>query len=128
LKPSYTTAMYKQQTKVLAISSGGGHWIQLLRLRPALDECAVTYATVSESYRSDLEPGARFRTIPDCCMWQKGRLLLSALCVLKLMLRERPHVVVSTGAAPGYFAIRIGAILGARTIWIDSRTAFLERP
>ena len=25
-----------------------------------------------------------------------------------------------TGAAPGYFAIRIGKLLGARTLWIDS--------
>ncbi|MBT8423046.1 MAG: UDP-N-acetylglucosamine--LPS N-acetylglucosamine transferase, partial [Gammaproteobacteria bacterium] len=27
---------------------------------------------------------------------------------------------VSTGAAPGYFAIRFGKLLGAKTIWIDS--------
>jgi hypothetical protein len=29
-------------------------------------------------------------------------------------------VVVSTGAAPGYIAIRLGKLLGARTVWIDS--------
>jgi hypothetical protein len=28
--------------KVLAISSGGGHWVQMLRLRPAVDSRAVT--------------------------------------------------------------------------------------
>ena len=28
--------------------------------------------------------------------------------------------VISTGAAPGYFAIRIGRLLGAKTIWVDS--------
>lgn len=33
---------------------------------------------------------------------------------------ERPDVVVTTGAAPGYLAIRLGKLLGARTIWIDS--------
>jgi hypothetical protein len=32
----------------------------------------------------------------------------------------RPHVVVSTGAAPGYFALRLGRWFGARTVWIDS--------
>ncbi len=32
----------------------------------------------------------------------------------------RPDIVVSTGAAPGYFALRFGKILGARTIWVDS--------
>ena len=36
------------------------------------------------------------------------------------MLRERPDVVVSTGAAPGYLALRCAKLLGARTVWIDS--------
>jgi UDP-N-acetylglucosamine:LPS N-acetylglucosamine transferase len=40
--------------------------------------------------------------------------------MLFVVLRERPSVVVSTGAAPGYLAIRMGARIGARTIWIDS--------
>ncbi|MBZ0171717.1 MAG: hypothetical protein K8E66_05000, partial [Phycisphaerales bacterium] len=32
----------------------------------------------------------------------------------------RPGVIISTGAAPGYFAFRIGKLLGAHTVWIDS--------
>jgi hypothetical protein len=35
-------------------------------------------------------------------------------------MRERPDVVITTGAAPGYFAIRFGNWLRARTIWVDS--------
>ncbi len=112
--------MRKARTKVLAISSGGGHWVQLLRLRPAFEDCDVTFATVNRKYRTDLAPGARFRTIPDASMWHKPRLLWCALRVAWLVLRERPDVVVSTGAAPGYFGVRVGGLLGARTIWIDS--------
>jgi hypothetical protein len=29
-------------------------------------------------------------------------------------------VIITTGAAPGYFALRVGKLFGARTIWIDS--------
>ena len=29
-------------------------------------------------------------------------------------------MVISTGAAPGYFAVRIGRMLGARTLFLDS--------
>jgi hypothetical protein len=29
-------------------------------------------------------------------------------------------VVITTGAAPGYFAVRIGKLLGARVVWLDS--------
>jgi UDP-N-acetylglucosamine:LPS N-acetylglucosamine transferase len=40
--------------------------------------------------------------------------------MLSIILRERPDVVISTGAAPGYFALRFGKMMGARTIWLDS--------
>jgi hypothetical protein len=43
-----------------------------------------------------------------------------ALTLLWIMIVERPDVVISTGAAPGYFALRFGKLLGARTIWVDS--------
>lgn len=105
---------------VLAISSGGGHWVQLLRIRPAFDGCNVVYATVMAGYRFDLEPGERFYVVPDGNRWSKWNLLRSAACILLLLLRLRPDVIVTTGAAPGYFALRIGKWLGARVVWIDS--------
>ena len=36
-------------------------------------------------------------------------------------------MVISTGAAPGYFAMRFAKWLGRRTIWIDS-IANVEQP
>ena len=29
-------------------------------------------------------------------------------------------MIITTGAAPGYFALRFGKLFGTRTIWIDS--------
>lgn len=108
------------KTRVLAISSGGGHWVQLLRLRPAFSDCDVTFCTVSEGYRTDLAPDAKFRVVPDANRWNKVSVVVSALRIFWVLLRERPQVVVSTGAAPGYLGIRLGKWLGARTIWVDS--------
>jgi UDP-N-acetylglucosamine:LPS N-acetylglucosamine transferase len=105
---------------VLAISSGGGHWVQLLRLRPAFEGCDVTYATVMEGYRADLEAGSDFRVVPDGNRWSKINLLRAACAVFLLLLSLRPDVVITTGAAPGYFAVRFGKLLGARVVWIDS--------
>jgi UDP-N-acetylglucosamine:LPS N-acetylglucosamine transferase len=105
--------------RVLAVASGGGHWVQLLRLRPAFEGYEVTYVTVDRAYAADV-PGARFRAIVDATRWNKLRLLRMALQITWILLRERPDVVISTGAAPGYFALRLGKWLGARTIWLDS--------
>jgi UDP-N-acetylglucosamine:LPS N-acetylglucosamine transferase len=108
------------KTKVLAISSGGGHWVQLLRLRPAFANCDVVFATVNEGYRANIGPEVEFRLIPDANRWNKLDLLRALVAIFRLIRRERPDVVVTTGAAPGYFAIRIGNLIGARTIWVDS--------
>jgi UDP-N-acetylglucosamine:LPS N-acetylglucosamine transferase len=106
-------------TRILAISSGGGHWIQLLRLRPAFEGCDVVFATVRDGYGEDLDFG-RFCVIPDCNRLRKWRVAWCALMIFLLIVRIRPGVIVSTGAAPGYFAIRFGRALGIRTVWIDS--------
>ena len=111
--------MTRARQKLLAISSGGGHWIQLLRLRPAFDDCDVVFATVNEGYRWDVG-NAPFHVIPDANRWHKLALIHCALVVFLMLLRERPSVVISTGAAPGLFGIAFGKLLGARTIWVDS--------
>ena len=111
--------MSGKRPKVLAISSGGGHWVQLMRLRPAFEGCDVTYATVQEGYRSDVGD-ADFRVVRNGNRWSKTDLLRSALGILRLLLSVKPDVVITTGAAPGYFAVRFGKWLGARVGWVDS--------
>lgn len=111
--------MTASRPRILAVSSAGGHWVQLLRLRPAFADCDVTFVTVNPSYRADVD-GARFRVIPDSNRWNKLALLRCALSLGWLLWREQPDVVISTGAAPGYFALRLARLFGARTIWVDS--------
>ena len=106
-------------TKILALSSSGGHWVQLLRLRPAFDGHDVTYATTRSGYRGDIERG-RFCVIPDCNRDEPLHVLWCAMRIVLLLVRVRPDVVISTGAAPGYLAVRLGRWLGSRTIWVDS--------
>ncbi len=53
-------------------------------------------------------------------MWLKWRLLRCAIKMAWMIIRERPDVIVSTGAAPGFFAIVYGKLLGKKTIWVDS--------
>jgi hypothetical protein len=105
--------------KVLAVASSGGHWVQLRRVVPAFEDSEVVYVTVIESYRSQV-PENRFYCVNDATRWNKLGLILLALRLAWIIVKERPAVVISTGAAPGYFAILLGRLFGARTIWIDS--------
>jgi UDP-N-acetylglucosamine:LPS N-acetylglucosamine transferase len=109
----------RKAQKLLAISSGGGHWVQLLRLRPAFESCNVVYATVKEGYRVDIGD-ALFHVVPDANRWDKWALMRSAFAVFRVLIKERPDIIISTGAAPGFFGVVMGSLLGARTIWVDS--------
>lgn len=105
--------------KILAVSSGGGHWVQLLRLMPAFERHDVAYVTVNRAYEQQVK-GARFHLVNDVTRWNKFGLLLASVRMLTIIARERPDVVISTGAAPGYLAIRIARLLGVATVWVDS--------
>lgn len=105
--------------KLLAIASGGGHWAQLMRLRPAFEGMEIVYLTVNRGYAKDVG-GARLHVVTDASMWTKLKLIRSAFQVAWVVLKERPDFVCSTGAAPGYFGLFVGKLVGAKTVWIDS--------
>jgi UDP-N-acetylglucosamine 2-epimerase (non-hydrolysing) len=105
--------------KVMAVSSGGGHWVELLRLGRVWTDCDVVFVTVNQEYRVDV-PGYRFYAISDGTRHTKVRLVRAMWKLFWILCKERPDVVISTGAAPGYIAIRIGKFLGAKTVWLDS--------
>lgn len=114
--------------RVLAIASSGGHFVQLLRLMPAFEGCRLTVATTDPAQAAEVAaqaarlglPPPAFRTITDANRWQKVQLAKSIVSILWLVLAVRPDIVITTGAAPGYFALRTGKLVGARTVWLDS--------
>jgi len=114
-----TPAPAVPKRKILAVASSGGHWTQLLRLRPAFDGHEVVFVTTQPDSHAEVVPD-RFHCLPDANRKSKLRVLLLMLRTFLVVLRERPDVVVSTGAAPGYFALRFGRLFGARTLWLES--------
>ncbi len=105
--------------KVLAVASGGGHWNQLMQITPAFENCKVTYATTIDGLAKQFAIENSF-LIADANRNEKLKLVFSVFNALKIMFKVRPHVVISTGAAPGFMFICLGRVFGAKTIWLDS--------
>ena len=106
--------------KILAISSIGGHWIQLLRIvRPLEKEFTVEYMCTHDKCATMVE-GRMFYKIEDFSRWNAYKVLPALLQDIKLIKKIKPTVVITTGAAPGLICILAAKLCGIKTIWIDS--------
>lgn len=103
----------------MALASGGGHWQQMMMLRPAFSDHDVYYITTLPGLAEEfgLTPA---RIVPDCNRKTPFRVLYCIAVMCWVVLRYRPHVMISTGAMPGVIALGIGRLIGAHTIWVDS--------
>lgn len=108
-----------KQKKLLAVASAGGHWVQLRRMAPAFSDFDTVWMSTTKSLPSDISKSS-YVNVRDASMWDKLGLLIMSFQVAWCVFKFRPDVVVSTGAATGFFALVFGRICGAKTIWIDS--------
>ena len=105
--------------RLLAIASSGGHWTELARLSNAFDDLDVLYATTVQGLQ--VPSGSRpLHVIRDVSRSRPLAMLPLALQLLALLRRFRPHLIVTTGAAPGLLAIMLGRLTGSKSVWIDS--------
>jgi len=106
--------------KILAIASGGGHWVQMRRLYPAFDGLDVVFISVKAAYAEDV-PNHRFYAVRDVSRWDKWGFIVLIARLAAILAWERPQIVITTGSAPGLIALALAkTLLRARTIWIDS--------
>jgi len=122
------------KTKILAISSPGGHWIQLNKICNKLEaQFDVVYATPRGQYKSSAQssastsasasakkPKKKVYAVIDASADSKLNLVPLTLQIAWILLRERPNTIISTGAAPGVMAILLCKFLPIKTIWVDS--------
>ncbi len=105
--------------KVLAIASGGGHWKQLMLIKDAFANNKVKYVTTIEGLAA--ESGiSEYVIVKDSNQNEKIAVLICLFQIIFIMIKFRPHIVVTTGAAPGVLGIFVGRLIGSKTIWVDS--------
>lgn len=117
---TYKSIRDRRNCDVLAVSSTGGHWVELLLLIPALQGLHVLFVSSDERGGEDVPPGTFAGAVTDAYFGTPIRALVCLVQVARILWRLRPKVVISTGAAPGLFAVAVGSLLGARTVWVES--------
>lgn len=108
-----------KKKKILAVASSGGHWTQLLRLRPSFKDHHIIYASTNKSNYYDVID-YKFYYFTDAnrkTFWNFFRMFFQ---LIKIISTERPSIIITTGSAPGLVSLIVGKLFSTKNVWIDS--------
>jgi UDP-N-acetylglucosamine:LPS N-acetylglucosamine transferase len=108
--------------KICLVASAGGHLTQLRRVAEAWTGYSTFWITSTDVVRKTLGGEGTVYIVGECNRQHLGRLAAVFFRCLRAILKEKPDVVISTGAAPGCIAVFLGKLTGAKVVWIDSIT------
>jgi len=105
--------------KILAVASAGGHWIELLRIRPAFDNCEVVFLSTDPGNSVEVED-YEFYQIANATRRSFWNLFRMFFQLVKIMRTIRPEIIITTGSAPGLMTLAVGKIFRTKNVWIQS--------
>lgn len=106
--------------KICLAASAGGHLSQLMKLMEGLAGYETVCITTSQMVQESLGRLGRVYVVGECNRRSPYRVLKVLLRCIRVIFRERPDVLISTGAAAGCMACYLGKMSGAKVIWVDS--------
>ena len=108
--------------RVCLTASAGGHLTQLLKLSKSWQGYETFCVTTSDVVREKLQKYGKVYVVGECNRQHPLKLIKVLLRCIRIVLREKPHVVMSTGAAVGCITCFLGKFVSAKIVWIDSIT------
>lgn len=105
--------------KIIFVASIGGHYVQLKRIFSNIENhrkiVVRTRATPVEIASNEVD-----YLISDFSRTDLQMLPIVFFESLRIIIREKPDLIVSTGALPGAVMLLVGKLLFCKTVWIDS--------
>jgi len=108
--------------KICLAASAGGHFTQLRKVARGWAGHSTFWITTADVVEGVLAGMGRVYVVGECNREHLLRVLGVLARCIGILVRERPDVVISTGAAPGCLACFLGRLLGAKVVWLDSIT------
>jgi beta-1,4-N-acetylglucosaminyltransferase len=105
--------------KICLVCSHGGHCTQTLQLLDAFEGHEIFFATYHGPREKDLIKIAPsyFTDFIDTNYW---RMFRASLWAVKILIHERPDVILSLGAEIAIPFFYLGKLLGIKTIFIET--------
>ena len=114
--------MSKQKKKICYIASTGGHFEQLMRLKPLMEKYPGFVVTEKTSYQPPTEDEKLYfirqvnrkeKLFPLILLW-------NSVLSLRILIKERPDVTITTGALSVIPLCLLTKLFGKKLIYIES--------
>jgi len=112
----------RKKLHICLAASAGGHTSQLLKLTNGWNGYDTFYVTTTEVVKDKLKKFGNVYVVGECNRQHPIRVVKVFMRCVGIIFKEKPDVVISTGAAAGCMLCFLGKMLGARVIWVDSIT------
>lgn len=113
-----------KQFRLFVGASAGGHLTQLQHLEHCWKKHTPVFVSTLAIVAPELQRHGRTHVIGECNRYHPLRALGVVWRSVRIVLRERPEVVLTTGSMPLAIFAFIAKLGGARVVWIDSITNF----
>jgi UDP-N-acetylglucosamine:LPS N-acetylglucosamine transferase len=113
----------KKPLKICVGSSAGGHTTQLLKLLEKSGDwpCQPSfYVTTLEALTDKFSDKGPVYVIGECNRHHPIKALIVLIKSMKLVMKERPDVIITTGSFPLAMVCFFSKLCGAKVVWIDS--------
>jgi UDP-N-acetylglucosamine:LPS N-acetylglucosamine transferase len=110
----------RKPLKICLAASTGGHLTQLLRIEEAWRDMPHFFVTPGEPLSSRLTGGAKAYSVCAANRRRPLHVLRMFFQCAGILLKERPNVIVSTGATVGCVLCILVKLTRGRVVWIDT--------
>ena len=108
--------------KICLAASAGGHLTELLRLSDSWKDYETFFVTTVPVVQDELKQSGEVYVVGECNRQHPILIVRVFFKCVKIVIKERPDFVISTGAAAGCMICFLAKLMKAKIVWIDSVT------
>lgn len=105
--------------KICLVGSSGGHLMHLYMLKPFWENNERFWVTFDKEDARSLLKGEKMYKAYYPSNRSIKALIINTWRALKILTKEKPNLIISSGAAPAIPFFWLGKLFGAKTIYIE---------
>ena len=115
--------MEQRNKKICFAASAGGHFAQIIRLKPLMEEypCFIVTEKLENNLKIDADAEILYLRHVNRKEWRCIYYMLANTYIsFKILLKQKPDIIISTGALAMIPLCILGKLMGKRLIFMES--------